>query len=260
MRNEKPIVISVTNFKGGTTKTTTSVNLVHRLADLGYRVLGIDLDAQANFTDLMGLELEPKQCLSNSLRNSMVPVVINRIKENTCGKNGYLDVIGAETCTMMGIESELLMMMKNSEHQLYSVLFPHYAKYDFVVLDLAPAMNKLSVNAYNISDRILVPVITEYLSASGFFKLEERLQEDMQIKITDLVISRHENNTRSGKLALDELKTLRGNILMDTIIPKNIDLAEMGNYKQPIFDFSPESKGAKAYVAFVDELLTRILK
>lgn len=251
MKKSKNLVI--TNFKGGTGKTTTTVNLAHGLADRGFKVLAIDLDAQANLTDLMGFtgDLTEEQCISNSLRNRQVPVTIKNVKEN-------LDLIGSFNSSMIGIETELQNMLRHSDRQLDRCLEPLYNDYDFIVLDLAPSLNALTINAYTVADRLIVPIISDYLSLTGFYALETRLSEDLDLSITDVIITKHESNTALAKEVADELIANRADLLFDTIIPKNVSISEQGVVKQSIYDYAPKSKGAIAYDNMVNELLNRI--
>ncbi len=247
---KKSINIAITNFKGGTGKTTTAVNLAHGLADKGYKVLAIDLDAQANLTDLMGVQIEPEQCISEALRKKNISVTIINIKEN-------LDVIPSHNFSMVGIETELQNMLSKSDRQLERCISPYYDSYDFIIMDLAPALNSLTVNAYNIADRLVVPILSDYLSLTGLYTLENRLENDLEMSISDVLITKHEASTSLAKEVHKELSENRKEILCNTIIPKNIALSEQGIAKESIYDYAPSSAGAVAYREFVNEIIKR---
>lgn len=250
---KKSKVIVITNFKGGTGKTTTSVNLAHGLADRGYKVLAIDLDAQANLTDLMGLtgKVKESDCISNAMRNKETQVVIKNVKEN-------LDVIGSHNSMMIGLETELQNMLRHSDRQLERCISHLYNDYDYIIIDLAPALNALTVNAYCVADRLIVPMLSDYLSLTGYYTLERRLEEDLEMNITDVLITKHESNTALGKEVHQELSENRSSLLFETVIPKNVAISEQGVAKLSIFDYDPKSSGAIAYNQLVDELLNRI--
>lgn len=252
MKNKDCKVVALSNFKGGTGKTTTSVNLAHGLADRGYEVLVFDLDPQANLTDLMGLYevVTEEMCISNVLREE-TELVINKIKDN-------LSVVGANSESMIGIDFQLQSSLRSRETRLKEIVEPLKEKFDFIIFDLAPALNILTVNAYMAADRIMVPIVSDYLSSTGFYKLEERLRKDLRIQITDVLITKHESNTSLAREVADEFINNRPELFCQTIIPKNVALAEQGISKQSIFDYAPECTGAHAYNAFVEEFLHRL--
>ena len=252
MKNKGCTVIALSNFKGGTGKTTTSVNLAHGLADRGYKVLVFDLDPQANLTDLMGLYgvISEEHCISNVLRGK-TELVVNHVKEN-------LFVVGADSESMIGIDFELQSSLRGGDTKLREIIEPVKAEYDFIILDLAPALNILTVNAYVASDRIMVPIVSDYLSSTGFYKLEERLKKDLNMQITDVLITKHESNTSLAREVVEDFNNNRPELFCQTIIPKNVAISEQGISKLSIFDYAPESTGAHAYMAFVEEFLHRL--
>lgn len=251
MKKSKNLVI--TNFKGGTGKTTTAVNLAYGLAVKGFKVLAVDLDAQANLTDLMGFtgRISEEECISNSLRNKQISVTVKKVNDN-------LDLIGAVNTMMIGIETELQNLLRHSDRQLDRCISHLFSEYDYVVIDLAPALNALTINAYTIADRLIVPIVSDYLSLTGFYALENRLHEDLELRISDVIITKHEANTALAKEVHQELASNRTNLLLDTLIPKNVSISEQGVAKQSIFDYAPRSKGAIAYQKVVEELLKRM--
>lgn len=249
---KKTHVIAVTNFKGGTGKTTTSVNLAHGLADRGYNTLVFDLDPQANLTDLMGAFdiIDEDRCISNVLRDK-TELYIHPVKDN-------LSVVGANSESMIGIDFELQSSLRGGDKKLRNIIDPIKEYYDFIILDLAPALNILTVNAYVAADRIMAPIVSDYLSSTGFYKLEERLKKDLNMQITDVLITKHESNTSLAREVAEEFITNRPELFYQTIIPKNVALSEQGLTKQSIFDYAPESTGAAAYLALVKEFLHRL--
>ncbi len=249
---KKTHVVAISNFKGGTGKTTTSVNLAHGLADKGYKVLAFDLDPQANLTDLMGLYgvITEELCVANVLRGK-TDLAINKVKEN-------LFVVGANSESMIGIDFELQSSFRGGDTKLKSIIEPIKEDYDFIILDLAPALNILTVNAYVAATRIMVPIVSDYLSSTGFYKLEERLKRDLNMQITDVVITKHESNTSLAQEVANEFIINRPELFCQTIIPKNVAISEQGLTKQSIYDYAPGSSGAAAYLSFVEEFLRRV--
>ena len=256
MKNAKIIVLS--NHKGGTAKTTTSLNIGHGLADRGFKVLLVDLDAQANLTDLCGyggIAIKEEECISQALRNKKNKAFIKPVKDN-------LDLIPSQTDSMFGIEFELQSLLVGGDKQLERVLKPFYDVYDYIIIDLPPALNALTVNAYMIADRLMVPILSDYLSLTGFYKLEQKLEDAFDIHITDVVVTRHETSTSISRQVVEEMKKSRPHLLYDTVIRKNVAIIEQGSgeKKYSIYDYAPTSIGATDYNNMVDELLNRLNK
>lgn len=249
-------IVSLTNHKGGTAKTTTALNLGHGLTDRGYKVLLVDLDSQANLTDLCGyggLKISEKECISTALRNKNHSIIPKEVKEG-------LHLLPAFNDSMFGLEFSLQSLPAKSDFQLQRVLEPIKENYDFIIIDLPPSLNAINVNAYVVSDRLIVPILPDYLSLTGFYKLENKIFEVFDMNITDVVVTRFEAITNIAKSVVDEMQTNRKDLLFKTVIRKNVDISEQGagEEKYSIFDYNPSSNGAKDYNAFVDEFLTRI--
>lgn len=241
----------LSDFKGGTGKTTTAVNLAHGLAKKDYKVLLVDLDGQGNLTDLLGIadKVNPQTCISKTIKGGDLTIY---------AINDKLDAIGVCTQSMIGIEFYINNIGKGNNDVLRNILSGVKDDYDFILLDCAPALNIMSVNAFQISDRIMVPIVSDYLSLTGFYKLEPMIYEYTSRTITDIFITKHEPLTKLGKNVVEHLKANRGRLLFNTKIPKNIAIAEQGVEKKSIYDHAKGSLGAAAYERFTNEFLNRV--
>ncbi|MCG8581788.1 MAG: ParA family protein [Bacteroidales bacterium] len=250
---KKCTVIAITNFKGGVGKTTTAVNLSHGLADRGFKTLVVDMDAQADLTKMMGFdgEVTGEHCISNALRNQDKTAQPLLVKKN-------LDILPSFNITMIGMETELQNMLMNGDRQLKRILDPIKNNYNFIIIDLPPALNALVVNAYAIAEKVIAPVASDFLSLSGYYTLEERLSGGLNVTITDILVTRHEKGTVISRQTLEAIQAERGKKVFKAVIPKNVALKEQGSVCQSIFDYEPSSTGAKAYTEFVEELIERI--
>ena len=176
-------IIAVANQKGGVGKTTTSINLSASLAEMGQKVLTIDMDPQGNTTSGLGID-------KNSVENTVYELLLDDISVEECIYPSVmegLDVI-ASNINLSGAEVELISI-ENKEYLLKQKIDSVKAKYDFVVIDCPPSLNLLTINAMTTSDTVLVPIQCEYYALEGLTQLihtidliKERLNENLQIE------------------------------------------------------------------------------
>lgn len=244
--------ISIMNHKGGTGKTTSSINIGAGLAKKGFKVLLLDIDSQANLTEGLGIR-EVEISVYDSIREGK-SLPVHSIAEN-------LDLVPS-SMDLLGAEMELVSKI-GREQIINKLLKPLRKKYDFIIIDCPPSVGLLTVNAMVASDTILLPLQGEYFAYKGVDRLlgivqevQETLNDKLEIGgvfITQLNTSRILTKTIVEKLTDD----LKGKVF-DSKIRINVALAEAQLQGQSVFDYAPESNGAKDYEMLVDEILKKL--
>ena len=248
-------IISVTNQKGGVGKTTTSINLGAALVKRGQRVLLIDMDPQGNAS--VGLGIDPQ-----SVDATIYDLLLQAASAQECivHSESGVDLITANG-DLAGAQVELLNEI-GRELRLTSALAPIADQYDYIFIDCPPALNVLTINALVASDSVLIPMQCEYFALEGLSalvatvrKIKDSLNKNLVIE--GLLRTMYDpRNSLSGEVS-SQLETHFGNKVYDTIIPRNVRLAEAPSYGISAIDYTPESKGAMAYMALAQEVLNR---
>lgn len=247
-------IIAVANQKGGVGKTTTSVNLVACLTDLGQRVLLIDMDAQGNATSGIGIKKpDIKQDVYDVLINDvpLEDVVMHTQRQN-------LDVVPA-TIRLSGAEIELTSQMAR-EKRLADACVLAKDEYDYVLIDCPPSLGLLTINAFTTCDSILIPVQSEYYALEGLNQLMNTVKLvqrhfNPDLKIEGVLMTMLDSRTNLGNQVVEEVKKYFGDTVYQTIIPRNVRLSEAPSYGLPIVDYDEKSKGAIEYQALAKEVL-----
>lgn len=247
-------VIALANQKGGVGKTTTSVNLGAGLADLGQRVLLIDLDPQGNATSGLGVEKQ-------SIDQSIYDVLINEVPlEKTILPTSHPGVdIAPTTIALSGAEVELTNLMAR-ETRLKDAFGQIREDYDFILIDCPPSLGLLTINAFTACDSILIPVQSEYYALEGLSQLLNtiklvRKHFNPQLSIEGVLLTMFDKRTNLGQEVNAEVKKFFGEQVYETIIPRNVRLSEAPSHGLAVIDYDKNSTGAKVYQQLAKEVL-----
>jgi chromosome partitioning protein len=255
-------IFCVANQKGGVGKTTTTVNLAAGLAKVGQRVLMIDLDPQGNATmgsgvDKRKLELTIYDVLLESASIAEARTQSAKLIEGGCG----YDILGANR-ELAGAEVELVEVERR-EKRLKQALAVVDAEYDFVLIDCPPSLSMLTLNGLCCAHGVIVPMQCEYFALEGLTDLvntikqvKANLNDDLQI--IGLLRVMFDPRITLQQQVSDQLKAHFSDKVFNTVIPRNVRLAEAPSYGLPGVVFDPNSKGAQAFVTFAQEMLDRI--
>ena len=250
-------IFCVANQKGGVGKTTTTVNLAAGLAQVGQRVLVVDLDPQGNATMGSGVD-------KRSLTLSVYDVLLESasIAEARVGspRGGY-DVLGANR-ELAGAEVELVSLERR-ERRLKTALESVAADYDFVLIDCPPSLSLLTLNGLCSAHGVVVPMQCEYFALEGLSDLVNSIRQvhanlNRELQIIGLLRVMFDPRITLQQQVSEQLKSHFGDKVFNTVIPRNVRLAEAPSYGLPGVVFDPSSKGAQAFVAFAGEMVERM--
>ncbi len=246
--------IAISNQKGGVGKTTTTVNLSALLAELGQKVLLVDLDPQGNATSGLGMEAGAK-CIYEALMG------IENITQ--CIESTEWDrlFIAASDSRMVGAETELVNEEKR-EYFLQEALKPVKDQYDFILIDCPPSLGLLTLNALTAADSVLVPIQCEYYALEGVTALTSTIQRvkrslNTNLMVEGILLTMLDGRTNLGLQVVDDVKKHFKKQVYATTIPRNIRLGEAPSHGEPIHIYDPRSAGSTAYRKLAEEVLKR---
>ncbi len=255
-------IFCVANQKGGVGKTTTTVNLAAGLAQAGQRVLMIDLDPQGNATmgsgvDKRQLELTVYDVLLESATIEEARVTSQKLVDAGCS----YDVLGANR-ELAGAEVELVDVERR-EKRLRQAIAEVASQYDFVLIDCPPSLSMLTLNGLCCAHGVIVPMQCEYFALEGLTDLVNTIKQvhanlNKELAIIGLLRVMFDPRITLQLQVSEQLKQHFGDKVFNTVIPRNVRLAEAPSYGVPGVVFDPASKGAQAFVAFATEMVERI--
>ena len=248
-------IIAVVNQKGGVGKTTTAVNLTAALTDAGKRVLLCDFDPQANATSGLGID-------KRRIRHSGYDAIINDTPpEQVIVQTHFGDVLPA-TADLAGAAVELITMPEPN-FRLRKVLQSVADRYDAILIDCPPSLEMLTVNSLAAADSILVPVQCEYYALEGLSDLMTTLRMvkkriNPALEIFGVVLTMFDGRTNFSTQVAQEVRRHFPGKVFATVIPRNVRLAEAPSHGLPVTAYDRTSRGAVAYKALTEEILSRL--
>jgi len=249
-------IIAIANQKGGVGKTTTAINLSACLAEKGQRVLVVDIDPQGNTTSGLGIA---KDNVDNTIYEVMLQEI--DISDAIC-KDIFenLDIIPSNV-NLAGAEIDLIDI-ENREYILKNAINTVRNNYDYVILDCPPSLSMLTVNAMTAADTVLVPIQCEYYALEGLSQLmhtihlvQERLNPNLEME--GVVFTMYDARTNLSTQVVENVKNNLDTTIYQTIIPRNIRLAEAPSHGLPITLYDSKSAGAESYRDLAREVINR---
>jgi len=250
-------VFCIANQKGGVGKTTTTVNLAAGLAAIGRAALLIDLDPQGNATMGSGID---KRTLAPSIYDVLLGGASLEEATRRSEKGGY-DIVGANR-ELAGAEIELVNLERR-ERRLRDALAPRLGSYDVVLIDCPPSLSLLTLNGLCCAHGVVVPMQCEYFALEGLSDLVNTIRQvhanlNPDLQIIGLLRVMFDARITLQQQVSEQLKAHFGSKVFDTVIPRNVRLAEAPSYGMPGVVFDPASKGAQAFVEFAREMAARV--
>ena len=257
-------IFCIANQKGGVGKTTTSVNLAAGLAKVGQRVLLVDLDPQGNATmgsgvDKRQLALSVYDVLLESSTVAQARVASEKLQAAGCG----YQVLGANR-ELAGAEVELVEVERR-ERRLKTALTAVSPDYDFILIDCPPSLSMLTLNGLCCANGVIVPMQCEYFALEGLTDLVNTIKQvranlNRDLAVIGLLRVMFDPRITLQQQVSEQLKAHFGDKVFETVIPRNVRLAEAPSYGLPGVVFDPSSRGAQAYIAFANEMVARVAR
>jgi chromosome partitioning protein len=248
-------VYAIANQKGGVGKTTTAVNLAACIAESGRQTLVVDLDPQCNATVTLGMDREARPSSYDALcgEGSIAAAARPAGPDNLWVVPANRDLAGA------GVE---LANLDRFQYRLREGLGPVRERFAATILDCPPSLDPITVNALAAADRAIIPVQAEYLALEGLVQFLDTMQSvrrelNPSLVLTGILITMVDDRTRLSKDVEHELRDHFPDLVLETVVPRSVRLAEAPSYGLPVIAHAPGSRGADAYRALANEVLER---
>ncbi len=247
-------IIAIANQKGGVGKTTTAINLSACLAEKGKKVLVIDADPQGNTTSGFGIE-------KNELENTIYELLLGECSVGDCIIKNVCDSVSIlpSNVNLAAVEIELIDD-KNREYILKREIEYIKDEYDYIIIDCPPSLSILTINAMTTADSVLVPIQCEFYALEGLGQLintvnlvKERLNPALDME--GVVFTMYDARTNLSSQVVESVKSVLKQRIYETVIPRNVRLAEAPSHGMPINKYDPKSAGADSYLALAEEII-----
>lgn len=249
-------IISIANQKGGVGKTTTAINLSAALAKQGKKILLIDCDPQGNATSGYGIE-------KNELENTFYELILNECTIKDCIIPNVLKNVSIlpSNVSLAAADIELIGKEKK-EYILKNEIDWIKDDYDYIMIDCPPSLNTLTINAMTASDTVLVPIQCEYYALEGISQLiytinlvRQRLNPTLNIE--GVIFTMYDSRTNLSQQVVQNVKENLQQYIFETVVPRNVRLAEAPSHGIPITEYDSRSVGAESYIALAKELIRK---
>ena len=249
-------IIAIANQKGGVGKTTTSVNLAACLGVLEKKVLLIDSDPQANASSGLGIDIEKIKFSTYHLIENDCDI----FEAITTTSSPNVDIIPANI-NLVAVEIELVDV-ENREYMLKNSLNKVINKYDYILIDCAPSLGLITLNALTAADSLIIPIQCEYFALEGLGKLLNTVKSVQRIHnekldIEGLLLTMYDSRLRLSNQVVEEVQNHFNEMVFKTIIQRNVRLGEAPSYGESIINYDVSSKGASNYLSLAKEILSK---
>ena len=249
-------VVAIVNQKGGVGKSTTAINLSAYLANLGERILVVDMDPQGNATSGLGVRVEEGSCMYDVLLEGkpLKQVAVRSEVEGLSVAPATINLVGAEVELVSALAREF--KLKRALGKLPEGL------YDRVLIDCPPSLDLLTLNALTAADEVLIPMQCEYYALEGLTQLMRSIRMvrgelNPELKVGGVLLTMFDARTNLARQVVDEVRAFFGDQVFQTVIPRNVRLSEAPSFGLPVVLYAPRSTGAEAYAAVAEEVVGR---
>ena len=257
MQQIKPKIIAIANQKGGVGKTTTTLNLAAAIAEVGFKVLVMDLDPQGNASTGLGSHADGREFTTYDV------LVGTHVDPQFIQKTEFENIDLVPSTTDLSSADIELAAAKNRSKMLRNVLSnSDLTSYDYVLLDCPPSLNVLTVNALIAAHALIIPLQSEFFALEGLSQLLMSVREvrdlgNPDLRIEGVVLTMYDARNRLSLQVEEDARENLGELVFKTVIPRNVRISEAPSFAMPVLSYDSRSKGAEAYRALAQEILAR---